>query len=244
MIRVTVWNEAYQENVNKNKGVLECYPNGIHEYIASFLKDEFVVKTVTLYDENGNLTENAGITEELIENTDVMLWWGHLKHPMVPDEAVKMVTDAVRKGMGIIFLHSAHNSKPMCSLLGTSCRLTWRESGDKERLWTIDPSHPIAKGVPQKIVLTHEEMYCEPFGIPEPDKLVFIGSFEPGEVFRSGCCWQRDNGKIFYFQPGHEDYPTYHNKDIQKIIKNAVRWVYSEYKVKDLLCPHAEMPND
>lgn len=244
MIKVTVWHEFCQENLWKQENILQHYPEGIHKYLESFLKDEFEVKTVTQFNENGEAVENAGITRELLDETDVMIWWGHCKHGEVPDEAVAMVTDAVRRGMGIIFLHSAHHSKPFKALMGTSCNLHWRESEDKERLWAIDPSHPIAKGIPEHVTLECEEMYGEPFGIPEPDKLVFIASFEPGEVFRAGCCWRREYGKVFYFQPGHETYPTYHNPHIQQIIKNAIDWAYSEYRAAELTCPNVEKPND
>lgn len=244
MIKVTVWNENAQEGLWKNEDVLKVYPNGIHEYLASFLKDDFDVKTTSLYNNDGELQENAGITKELLDDTDVLIWWAHCKHGDVPDEIAQMVKDAVLRGMGIIFLHSAHLSKPFKTLMGTSCTLHWREEDDKEHLWVVSPSHPIAKGINEHITLPVEEMYGEPFGIPEPDKLVFIGWYSGGEVFRSGACWRRENGKVFYFQPGHETFPTYHNKDIQRVIKNAVEWCYSEYRVKELNCPNVTALND
>lgn len=244
MIKVTVWHEFIQDGAWAQENVLKHYPQGIHKYLESFLKDEFSVTTVTQFDKEGNLIDNAGITQELLDNTDVMLWWGHCKHGDVPDEAVKMVADEVRKGMGIIFLHSAHHSKPFKALMGTTCNLHWREDNDYERIWVIDPSHPIAQGLGEYIYLDAEETYGEPFGVPEPDKLVFVGGYEGGEVFRSGCCWRRENGKIFYFQPGHESIPTYHNKEIQLVIKNAINWCYSEYRAKELSCPHVTKPQD
>jgi len=242
MIKVTVWNENFHEAVRKQANVLPHYPNGIHEAIAGFLREEYEVKTVTLYNAEGELNENAGITKELLDDTDVMIWWGHARHEIVPDEAVNMVADAVRRGMGIIFLHSAHLSKPFRALMGTSCTLHWRESDDSELLWVVNPAHPIAKGLPEYIFNPADEMYGEPFGIPEPDQLVFIGSYSPGEVFRSGCCWFRERGKVFYFQPGHETYPTYHNPQIQQIIKNAINWAYSEYRAEALTCPMSPKP--
>ena len=244
MIRVTVWNEFYHEGIGQKPGALQCYPEGIHKYLEGFLQEEFQVRTATLYNADGHVNENAGITRELLDETDVMLWWAHVRHGEVPDAAANMVAQAVRQGMGIVFLHSAHLSKPFRFLMGTSGTLIWRESGDKERLWTINPAHPIARGIPAYVTLPHEEMYGEPFGIPEPDQLVFIGSFEPGEVFRSGCCWQRNCGKVFYFQPGHETFPTYHIPEIQQIIKNAVRWAYSDYRVSELSCPGVKKPQD
>ena len=232
MINVLVWNEFEHERIDD--AVKKIYPNGIHGAIAEFLQsDDISVKTATLQD------ENCGITKEILANTDVLLWWGHMRHSDVPDETAKLVRDAVLEGMGIIFLHSAHCSKPFGLLMGTSCFLGWREDGDKERIWVSKPSHPIAKGLGRYFELPHEETYSEPFDIPEPDQTVFISWYEGGEVFRSGCCYTRGNGKVFYFQPGHETYPTYYNKDVQTVIRNAVYWAKPEYRAK-LDCPMIE----
>lgn len=238
MIRVTVWNEFFHER--EQEDIRKVYPDGIHNCIRSFLETEedIQVKTATLYD------EECGLTEEVIKNTDVLIWWGHCRHNDVPDEIVTRVKEAVLMGMGIIFLHSAHHSKPFKALMGTSCNLCWREDGDMERVWVVDPAHPIAKGINKYFVVPEEEMYGEPFGIPEPDKLVFLGWFEGGEAFRAGCCWRRGNGRVFYFQPGHESYPTYHIKEVQTVIKNAVRWCEPTLREDSLVCPHVTKPQD
>jgi trehalose utilization protein len=218
-IRVTVWNEFRHEK-HQDHAASQLYPNGIHAEIAGFLKGQpdFQVRTATL-DE-----PEHGLTDEVLANTDVMLWWGHMAHHEVKDEIVNKVHARVLDGMGLIPLHSAHFSKIFQKLMGTSCNLKWREAGDRERLWVIDYAHPIVQGIGEYIELEHEEMYGEPFGIPQPDEQVFMGWFRGGEVFRSGCCYHRGNGKIFYFQPGHESYPTYKNPQVLKVIANAVRW--------------------
>ena len=126
--------------------------------------------------------------------------------------------------MGLIVLHSGHFSKIFKRLMGTPCALKWREAGERERLWVVNPGHPIAEGIGPCIELENTEMYGEPFSIPEPEEQVFISWFEGGEVFRSGNIWRRGNGKIFYFRPGHETYPIYHNPVIQRVIYNAVKW--------------------
>ncbi len=220
MIRVTVWNEFFHEQQEGEDHVRAIYPEGIHNYIKGFLDEEedFEVRTATFYD-----GDDCGLSQEVIDNTDVLIWWAHMLHWDVPMEVVTRVQHAVLNGMGIIFLHSAHLSMPFTTLMGTTGRLSWRD-GDTENVWVVDPSHPIAKGIGKKISLPIDEVYSEPFGIPEPDKLVFIGTYGGGEVFRSGCCWHKGYGNIFYFQPGHEEYPVYHDKDIQQVIKNAVRW--------------------
>ena len=217
MVNVTVWNENRHEQ--KNPLVREIYPNGIHGAIAEFLKSEgFETQTATL-DE-----PEHGLTDEVLDKTDVLIWWGHLHHAEVKDEIVQKVQERILNGMGLIVLHSGHFSKIFRALMGTSCDLKWREADEKERLWVVSPGHPITEGIPEYIELEREEMYGEHFDIPGPDELIFNSWFEGGEVFRSGCTFKRGNGKVFYFRPGHETYPTYHNKLIQRVISNAVKW--------------------
>lgn len=217
MIRVTVWNEYFHER--EYDGIAKIYPKGIHGCIEEFLSREkdISVKCVTLD------MDNQGITPQLLEETDVLIWWGHAKHHELSDENARLVHNAVLSGMGFIPLHSAHLSKPLVSLMGTTMSLHWRH-GDSEKLWNINPLHPISAGVPLCIDIPEEEMYGEYFDIPRPDDVIFTGWFKGGEVFRSGCTFTRGMGKIFYFQPGHEEYPIYHMPEIQKIITNAVRW--------------------
>ena len=230
MIRVTVWNEFEHERTEEK--VRKVYPEGIHKAIADFLaSDDIEVRTATLQE------PECGLTQEVLDNTDVLIWWGHMKHWDVPDEVAFRVKDSVLKGMGFIALHSAHHSKPFRYLMGTTCNVSWREDGDFCRVWVCDPSHPVAKGLGRYFEIPHEEMYAEPFGIPEPDQTLFISWYDSGEVFRSGCCYKRGCGKIFYFQPGHETYPTYYIPEVQSVIKNAVRWAAPDYRVPELVCP-------
>ncbi len=235
MIKVTIWYERLEEATVP--AVLQAYPEGMSEAIAQGLRcDDIQVRQVYLQD------PDCGITPELLKDTDVLMWWGHMGHHLVPDSVAQLVKDEVLKGMGAIFLHSAHFSKPFRALMGTACTLTWRENGDVERVWVTNPAHPIAQGVNRYIRLAHEETYGEPFDIPEPDELVFIGGFSGGEVFRSGCCFRRGAGKIFYFQPGHETVPTYFNEDVRTVLRNAVRWAAPAYRTDTLDCPHVAIP--
>jgi trehalose utilization protein len=164
------------------------------------------------------------LTEEVLDSTDVLIWWGHMAHDEVNDAIVNRVFDRVQNGMGLVVLHSGHFSKIFKKLMGTGCDLKWREANEKERIWTVDPSHPIASGIPEHFELKPEEMYGEHFDVPPPDELVFVSWFEGGEVFRSGCTWKRGQGKIFYFRPGHETYPTYYHPIVRRVIANGVRW--------------------
>lgn len=217
-IRVTVWNEYLHEV--QFEEIAAVYPQGIHGCIQAFLEKEgFAVKTATLRQ------PEHGLTREVLESTDVLIWWGHMAHHEVEDEIVERVYRRVMDGMGLIVLHSGHASKIFQKLCGTdSSRLKWREDGEKEILWVVNPGHPIAAGLGEKIILEQEEMYGEHFDIPQPDEQVFISWFQGGEVFRSGCCWRRGKGKVFYFRPGHESFPIYYHPEIQKVICNAVRW--------------------
>ena len=219
-LNVTVWGENVHEQ--EEADVRGRYPEGMHGAIAgavaALLGDEVSVRTATLQE-----TEH-GLTEAVLRDTDVLTWWGHAAHDDVDDAVVARVHDAVLGGMGLVALHSAHYAKPFKRLLGTSCSLRWRNDGERELVWTVDPAHPIAAGVPHPIVIDAQEMYGEHFDIPAPDELVFVSSFAGGEVFRSGCCFRRGAGRIFYFSPGDQDYPVYHHPDVQRVIANAVRW--------------------
>ncbi len=216
-IRVTVWNEYRHEK--QNAEIAEIYPQGIHGAIAGYLRGHGCIVTTATLDEPSH-----GLTEHVLDNTDVLVWWGHMAHGEVSDEIVERVHEHVLKGMGLIVLHSGHFSKIFKRLMGTTCDLKWREAGEKERVWVVAPGHPIADGIDEYFEIPHEEMYGEYFDIPEPETVVFISWFQGGEVFRSGCCYRRGHGRIFYFRPGHETYPTYHQPEVLRVIGNAVRW--------------------
>lgn len=217
-MKVVVWNENRHEKTNA--AVSTIYPKGIHGAIAEFLQEQGIDASTATLDE-----PEHGLSEEVLNETDVLLWWGHKAHEDVNDEIVERVYERVLEGMGLIVLHSGHFSKLFKKLMGTTCDLKWREDGEKERIWVVDPSHPIAEGIGEYFELEQEEMYGEHFDIPSPDQLVFLSWFEGGEVFRSGCTYTRGNGRIFYFRPGHETYPTYYNLNVQRVIRNAVEWV-------------------
>lgn len=217
-INVTVWNEFRHEKEDDN--VAKIYPKGIHGAIEEKLSSDqtFNIRYATLD------MKDHGLSDDVLNNTDVLIWWGHMAHNEVSDEIAQKVKERVLGGMGFIALHSAHASKPFKLLMGTTCRVKWRENDEKERVWVIDPSHPIAKNIPEYIEFEQEETYGEYFDIPVPDELVFMSWFAGGELFRSGCCYRRGLGKIFYFRPGHEAYPTYYRDDVTRILANAVQW--------------------
>lgn len=217
MVKVTVWNEFLHEKVHEE--VKAVYPDGIHNALAKGVAaGDIEVATATLEE------PEHGLTEERLNNTDVLIWWGHMGHDKVDDAIVERVQQRVLNGMGLIVLHSGHFSKIFKKLMGTGCDLKWREADEKERIWVVNPAHPIASGLPEYITLEKEEMYGEHFDIPAPDELIFVSWFEGGEVFRSGCTFSRGQGKIFYFRPGHETYPTYYNPQILQVIQNGIRW--------------------
>jgi trehalose utilization protein len=217
-IRVTVWNEFRHEK--KDQAVKEIYPEGIHTAIAEGLnRQEGIQAGTAVMDE-----AEHGLSEEKLERTDVLLWWSHIAHNEVSDQIVERAAARVLAGMGLLVLHSSHFSKIFRRLLGTTCSLKWAEDGEKERVWNIAPDHPITQGIGEYFMVPQAEMYGERFDIPEPERLIFLSWFPGGEVFRSGCAFQRGNGRIFYFRPGHETYPIYYQEEIIRILTNAVRW--------------------
>ncbi|MFO1141366.1 MAG: ThuA domain-containing protein [Amaricoccus sp.] len=221
MIRAVVWNEYVHER--ENPVVRGIYPEGIHGAIAKGLNaDEGIDAGTATLDQPEN-----GLPADRLKDIDVLLWWGHKAHGAVDDATVDRVAQRVHEGMGLIVLHSGHFSKIFKRLMGTPCSLRWREAGERERLWAINPSHPILAGLGDRVELPSEEMYGEPFLVPEPLETVLISWFEGGEVFRSGLTYQRGAGRIFYFRPGHETYPTYHDETVLKLLRNAVHWAYN-----------------
>ena len=190
----------------------------IADGVAARLGERVSVRTATLQE------PEHGLGDGVLAETDVLTWWGHAAHGEVDDAVVARVKERVLGGMGLLALHSAHYSKVFTSLMGTSCGLQWRDAGERELVWTVAPGHPIAVGVPQPIVIDAQEMYGEPFDIPQPDELVFISSFAGGEVFRGGCCFTRGRGRIFYFSPGDQEYPVYHHPDVVRVLANAALW--------------------
>ena len=228
-IRVTVWGENRHEKIQER--VAKIYPEGMHTTIAQGIAENLpdaTVRTATL-DEPSH-----GLTEEVLRETDVLTWWGHAAHAEVADDVVERVHRHVLSGMGLVVLHSGHWSKIFTRLMGTTCTLRWRNEHDRELIWTVDPTHPIARGVPHPLIIEEDEMYGEFFDIPAPDELVFISSFTGGEVFRSGCTFRRGHGKIFYFKPGDQDYPVYHHKDVRRVIANGVEWAVSDRPAREL----------
>ena len=217
MTRVTVWTEYVQDR--RDEPVKAAYPNGIHAAIGDGLREAGFEVGFAHLDE-----PEHGLTEDVLARTDVLTWWGHVAHPQVSDDIVDRVQARVLDGMGLIVLHSGHHSKIFRRLMGTTANLNWREAGERERLWVVDRAHPIAEGLGDSFVLEHEEMYGEPFDVPAPDALVLVSWFQGGEIFRSGCCYERGRGRIFYFRPGHETHPTYFDPNVRRAIANAVRW--------------------
>ncbi|NOU65852.1 trehalose utilization protein ThuA [Paenibacillus sp. LMG 31461] len=220
-MKVTIWNEGRHEQINEI--VANLYPRGIHGAIAEGLSEHGINARAATLDE-----PEHGLTQAVLDDTDVLIWWGHMAHNEVQDEIVNRVQQRVLAGMGLIVLHSGHFSKIFKRLMGTTCDLLWRVANEKERLWVVNPGHPIAQGLPRYFELEKEEMYGEYFDIPEPDELIFLSWFQGGEVFRSGCTFRRGLGKIFYFRPGHETFPTYYQPAIRQVIANSVRWAAPE----------------
>ncbi|MEY4753145.1 MAG: hypothetical protein RJA44_820 [Pseudomonadota bacterium] len=236
-ISVIVWNEFRHER--ENPAVRAIYPQGLHEAIADGLRTLPGLLPGALPLDIGSATLDEpehGLSEERLADCDVLVWWGHKAHAEVSDAVVERVQRRVLEGMGLIVLHSGHYSKIFRRLMGTHCSLKWREADEKERLWVVEPSHPIAAGLGEYFELPYEEMYGERFDIPAPDQLVLLSWFEGGEVFRSGCCWERGHGRVFYFRPGHEAYPTYFDPNVRRVISNAVQWAAPRVTIADR-CP-------
>lgn len=229
-VRAIVWGENRHEQVEEK--VRAIYPDGMHNTIkdglTELLGDAVSVSTATL-DE-----PEHGLTDERLQDTDVLLWWGHAAHGEVSDEVVQRVHQHVLAGMGLIVLHSGHWSKIFTTLMGTTCTLRWRSAADRELVWTLAPDHPIAQGVPHPFIIPEQEMYGEFFDVPTPDELIFLSTFTGGEVFRSGMTYRRGRGRIFFFSPGDQDYPVYFNEHVRRVLANGVQWAAADLPQREL----------
>jgi trehalose utilization protein len=232
-VRVTIWNEYLHEV--ENEVVRDIYPDGIHGAIADGIKPmvDVACRTATLSE------TDHGLPPDVLKSTDVLVWWGHKAHHRVSDDVVDRVYQEVLSGMGLIVLHSGHFSKIFRRVMGTNCSLKWREADEKERVWNLAPAHPIMEGIGDYFELPQEEMYGERFDVPEPEELLMISWFQGGEVFRSGCTWRRGHGRVFYFRPGHETYPTYHDVNVLRIIANACVWARRRVSIDTQDAPNA-----
>ena len=217
MINVTLW----FENSSLGPAQQELYPDGMHAAIAGFLSRNEDIRCRSF------VMNGEPLTEAVLNETDVLIWYGHLHHREVEDRLVDICWKRVLEGMGLIVPHSGHFAKLFIKLMGTTCQLSYRTDGgnyEREMLWVVNPAHPIAQGIGEGFIIPKEEVYREFHDIPQPEELVFVSGFPGGEVFRSGCCWRRGAGRIFYFRPGHETCPTWHQPQLQRVMTNAVRW--------------------
>ena len=218
-LRVTIWNEYRHEKTDA--AAKEIYPNGLHAVIGEYLtaQGDMEVTLAALDD------PEQGLPEEVLNNTDVLVWWGHMAHAEVDDALVERIRKRVYLGqMGLVTLHSGHHSKVFRSIIGTTGHLSWGRE-QKEIVWCVNPTHPIAAGIPDHFLIESEELYAEPFFVGEPDETVFTSWFEDGFVLRSGMVFKRAAGKIFYFQPGHELCRSFYNENVLKVIHNGIHYV-------------------
>ncbi len=239
-VRVLVWDEA------PSHAPKSVYPKSLNGAIADGLNADGAGRIVAT---TANLDDpNQGITDEALANIDVLIWWGHARHGEVTDETAAKVVKAVHNGVGFLPLHSAHYSKTFRGILGATGHLKggWREAenpADSEEIRVCAPKHPICRGV-SDFTLPAEEMYGAPFDVP-PALVVLFQSYFPlgGEYFPSfaltvgegidpaftsgpgGGKGQGEGvGRVFYFRPGHETYPTYFDTNVRKVIHNGVLW--------------------
>ena len=89
-IRVTIWNEYLHEK--DDPGIAEIYPEGIHGAIKKGIEDdtELEIRLAALRD------PDQGLPDDVLNNTDVLIWWGHMAHHEVDDALVERIVNRVR----------------------------------------------------------------------------------------------------------------------------------------------------
>jgi trehalose utilization protein len=212
-VRVLLWSEQTEPR--------DVYPTGISGALADHLNQhkEFEAKTAKLDD------PDAGVGEAALAETDVLVWFGHKKHGAVPDDAVERVVKHIReRGMGFVGLHSTHFAKPLKKALNdTGAWSSYKNFGQPEQMWVVLPKHPIAKGL-KDFTIPKEEIYTEPFEVPEPEAVIVEGTWPSGHRNRECMVWTLDKGRFVYIRAGHEDYPIYFMPEMQTLVRNGVLW--------------------
>ena len=168
---------------------------------------------------------SAGLADADLDATDVLIWWGRLRHADLPDDRAVAIADRVRAGkLGFVALHASCGSKPFVNLMGTSCEPGgWRDNGRPERVTIAAPDHEIARGV-APFTIPRTSMYLEPFQVPSPETVVLVSTFSGGETFRSGLTWTVGQGRVAYFRPGHDAFPVLFHPSVRRVVANAARW--------------------
>ncbi len=218
-VRVLLWSEQTEPR--------ELYPTGISGALAEHLNQQkgFEAKTAQLTD------AESGLPEAALAQTDVLVWFGHKKHGEVPDEIVDRVVKHIReRGMGFVGLHSTHFSKVLKKALGaTGAWSSYKKLGQPEQMWVVSPKHPIAKGVTD-FAIPKEEIYTEPFEVPEPEAVIVEGTWPSGHRNREVMVWTLDKGRFVYIRAGHEEYPIYFMPPMQTLVRNSILWAAGKTK--------------
>jgi trehalose utilization protein len=211
--RVHVWCEGTAPKA--------VYPDDVDGALAAELQ-----KRPGLAVSRGRLSDaESGLPDAVLDATDVLIWWGRLRHDDVPEARARAVVDRVKAGqIGFVALHASHASKPFRGLMGTPCEPgAWRDDGRPEHVAIKAPAHPIARGV-TPFTIPKTASYLEPFAVPEPETVVLVSSWEPGETFRSGLTWTIGRGRVVYFRPGHDAFPVLFHPAVRQVIANAAVW--------------------
>ena len=111
-IQVVVWDEQQEKQKR-------AYPNYLGNHIASHLQknESLDVLSVNLND------PGQGLSDEVLENCEVMVWWGHVRHTEISLETSKKLIRRVKEGkLNLIFLHSAHWANPFIEAMNEVVR--------------------------------------------------------------------------------------------------------------------------
>ena len=272
-VKVVVWDE-------RQPSQRPAYADFLGGAVAGHLKSRpgLSVRSVGLDD------PGRGLTDEVLGDARVLVWWGHARQDEVAPEVGRKVVGRVKAGtLALLALHSAHWSTPFVEAMNERARLdaakaspgaevrdvpppkrytlpnyetrltpyalerrfpdgaktldlhlplcvfpAYRNDGKPSFVRVLKPAHPIAEGLPATFEIPREEMYDEPFHVPEPDEVILEERWATGEWFRSGMLWKLGAGHVFYFRPGHETYPTYTQAEPLRVVANAVAWLGSK----------------
>lgn len=186
-VRVVVWDE-------RQPSQKEAYENFLGNAIADFLRGEdgLAVQSVTIDD------PEQGISQAVLDNCDVLIWWGHKRQSEILPEAGKRIVERISSGkLHLIALHSAHWSTPFVEAMNEITRRRTVATGTAKSDITYVPP-------PKQYTVPRYDTRLTPFTIARK----FPDGRQNLEVHLPYCCFPayRNDGKpshVKILQKGH-----------------------------------------
>jgi trehalose utilization protein len=106
-IRVVIWDE-------RQPAQKSVYPNFLGNHLAEYLRNSERGRGARLQVRSVGIDDpEQGLSSDVLDNCDVLVWWGHQRHGEISADTAKGIVRRITSGqLSLIALHSAHWSRP------------------------------------------------------------------------------------------------------------------------------------